>query len=666
MKKLKNPIVLFPTLLIAAAIAAAASFAPQTAGAVLEYALKGATSNFGWFYMLAVAFMLITLISLAFSPVGRIRLGPDHAVPDYSFGEWFAMLFSLGAGVGLVFFGVAEPVLHYAQPPEGIPETLDAAKAAMQISYFHWGFHIWCIFGLSALVIAYFSFRHGLPLSLRSPLYIFFGKSIFSRKGAVIDILAILCTLFGIATSLGLASVQINSGLHYLDAAIPKGLPVQSAIVAGGGAMAVLVLSFGVNRGMKMLSSWAVRIAFTLLVLVFILGPTRFILEAFLENTGSYLNSIIARTFSLQAYNGGDWIGSWTIFFYAWTLAWAPFVGMFIARISRGRTIREFITAVLIIPSMLNFFWFAAFGDTALYQILHQGHTDLIVQIVSDKATGIFAMFKNLPMTGVLSALALLMLGAGIITGNASAAISIDTILGEGKAGTTRNRLFWAVLCPLLTLTLLLAGGLTALQSVTVLIALPAAILLIACAIALIRALNIERIKQTSMHNPQPENYQDSGYTARIENLIEPPNGAAVEEFIKTTAFSAMQRIAIILNRQEWPCRVEYDAEHRRAYLQVKHKDLIDFHYGIRFRAYDLPEFSRLGRRIRTRKRMPGKYATAEVFLRQGGQNYNLYGFSQEDIMNDILRQFERELDFIERSPGLLPWRAPIDPPEAP
>ncbi|SUO97130.1 BCCT family transporter [Suttonella ornithocola] len=646
---MKNRIVILPALCVTAALVLAATIAPTDTANILSQLLKGTTANFGWFYMLTVAFMLITLISVAFSPVGQIRLGPDHAQPDYAFGEWFAMLFALGCGVGLVFFGVAEPVLHYANPPEGTPQTLDAAKAAMQIAYFHWGFHIWAVYGLTALVIAYFSFRHGLPFSLRSPFFLFFGKRVLGNFGAPLDIIAILCTLFGISTSLGLAAEQINAGLHYLFPIIPKTLLIQLAIIAFGSLSAVTVLSFGINRGMKTLSTWVVRIAFTLLILVFILGPSRFILEAFLENTGNYLNSIIARSFSLQAYTGGDWIGNWTIFFYAWTLAWAPFVGMFIAKISRGRTIREFITAVIIIPSILNFFWFSTFGDTAFYQILQQNHSELLVQILRDKATGIFAMFKYLPATMILSGLALIMLIAGVITGNASAALSIDTITANGKQNKGYVKLFWAIICGLLTAALLAVGGLTALQAVTVLIALPSAIMLVSAAIALIRALIIERIKQTSMNKPLPESQTEGKYTTRIENLIEPPNGAAVEQFIQTTAYNAMKRIADILNRQEWPCIVEYDAHHRRAFLQVRHKDLIDFHYGIRFRAYDLPEFSHLGRRIRTRKRMPGKYATAEVFLRQGGQNYNLYGFTEEDIMDDILRQFDRELDFIER-----------------
>lgn len=309
---------------------------PELAGELFASTLSYITRTFGWFYMLSVAIFLVFIVTIALTSWGQIKLGPDHADPQYSFPAWFAMLFSAGYGIALLFFGVAEPVLHYAAPPAGAGETVDAAKQAMQIAFFHWGFHIWAIYGLVGLVLSYFAFRHGLPLSMRSALYPLIGERIYGPIGHTVDVFAILGTMFGIATTLGLSVAQINAGLNYLWPSIPVSASVQVTAIVVITALATLSVVAGLDKGVKRLSILNMVLAITLMTFVFIVGPTIHILESFLQNTGSYLNNIVERTFNLQAYSRSDWIGNWTLFIFGWTIAWAPFVGLFIAKISRG------------------------------------------------------------------------------------------------------------------------------------------------------------------------------------------------------------------------------------------------------------------------------------------------------------------------------------------
>src|SRR5690554_4271779 len=310
--------VFVPAVLVIALMVIGTMSNPERAGLLFADILAYITTTFGWFYMLVVAIFLVFIVSVAFSSWGNIKLGPDHAQPQYSFPAWFAMLFSAGYGIALLFFGVAEPVLHYASPPAGSALTVDSAKQAMQIAFFHWGFHIWAIYGLVGLVLAYFAFRHGLPLSMRSALYPLVGDKIHGPIGHVVDVFAILGTLFGIATTLGLSVTQINAGVNYLWPQIPVNTQVQVIAIIAITALATLSVVAGLDKGIKRLSILNMALALTLMLFVFLTGPSVFILETFLQNTGSYLNNIIERTFNLQAYSRSDWIGNWTLFIFGW------------------------------------------------------------------------------------------------------------------------------------------------------------------------------------------------------------------------------------------------------------------------------------------------------------------------------------------------------------
>lgn len=310
-KKFRSTIlmpVFIPTTIVMFLLVIGASVNPQLASGLFEQVLIFTTESFGWFYMLATALFLIFIVTLAFSPYGNIKLGPDHGDAQYNFIEWFAMLFSAGYGIALLFYGVAEPVLHFATPPLSEPQTIAAAKEAMQIAYFHWGFHIWAINGVVALTLAYFAFRQGLPLSMRSTLYPIIGDKIYGPIGHAVDVFAILGTLFGLATSLGISVSQINTGLNYLVPSIPVNTTVQVIAITLITALALISVLAGMDKGVKRLSILNMILATALMLFVFVVGPSVFILNAFMENTGSYLGNIVERTFSLQAYQQGDWI----------------------------------------------------------------------------------------------------------------------------------------------------------------------------------------------------------------------------------------------------------------------------------------------------------------------------------------------------------------------
>ncbi len=661
-KKMPKAIILFPVFIPAVIVTLLLVIGtisnPELAGEVFSSTLAFITTNFGWFYMLSVAFFLVFIVGIAMTPWGSIKLGPDHAEPQYSFPAWFAMLFSAGYGIALLFFGVAEPVLHYASPPAGAGETVDAAKQAMQIAFFHWGFHIWAIYGLTGLVLAYFSFRHGLPLSMRSALYPIIGERIYGPIGHVVDVFAILGTLFGIATTLGLSVTQINAGINYLWPSIPISINVQIIAIAIITGLAICSVVAGLDKGVKNLSLLNMILAIGLMLFVFLVGPSIFILETFLQNTGSYLNNIIERTFNLQAYSRSDWIGNWTLFIFGWTIAWSPFVGLFIAKISRGRTIRQFVFGVMFVPTIFTFLWFSVFGDTALHMIMVEGYTSLISDVQADNAIALFKLFELLPMTSIASFLAVVLIITFFVTSSDSGSLVIDSLAAGGALHTpVWQRVFWASIEGVVASALLLAGGLSALQTMTIASALPFAIIMMIAALGMWRALVIEGHHETSLQSHMQGSRLASNagpglWKKRLAGMVSFPSREEVDDFMSTTVLKAMRRVQRELSGQEWAAEVHTDEAHSRLYLEVIKDDQVDFIYEIRAVGYAMPAFA-----LTEGPEADEQYYRAEVFLRRGGQHYDVYGYDQADIISDILDQFEKYLHFLHISPGSLPWK---------
>ena len=657
--------VFLPAIIVIALLIIGTVSNPELAAQVFETTLAGITQRFGWFYMLSVAIFLVFVVGIALTKWGRIKLGPDHADAEYSFPAWFAMLFSAGYGIALLFFGVAEPVLHYSEPPVGAPETLDAAKAAMQISFFHWGFHIWAIYGLTGLVLAYFAFRHGLPLSIRSALYPLIGDKIYGPIGHAVDTFAILGTMFGIATTLGLSVAQINAGVNELWG-IPVNTTVQIIFIGLITLAATVSVVAGMDKGIKRLSMINMALVLFLLIVIFIFGPTILLLETFLQNTGSYMNNIIERTFNLQAYERSDWIGNWTLFIFGWTIAWAPFVGLFIAKISRGRTIRQFVFGVMFVPTIFTFLWFTVFGDTALNLIMQQGYTSLIQEVQTDEAVALFRMYSYLfadwPdfVTMLVSFVTVILIITFFVTSSDSGSLVVDSLASGGVLDTPIwQRVFWASMEGVVASVLLLAGGLAALQTAAVTSALPFAIILLIAAFGMWRALVIESYQHGSLKAHLKGARTNSGtgsgsWERRLVGLVDFPATEAVLKFIREDGFNALEKLKSSLVKKQWPAEVTWDESNQRVYLEIKLDDQVDFFYEIRLREHEIPEYAYplLRRNVKEKE----YYGTAEVFLRQGGQEYDVYGYNEKDLLDDVLNQFENYLAFLKISPKTLPW----------
>ena len=651
--------VFIPAAVIMMLLVIGTAINPEAAGALFSDVLSFTTETFGWFYMLAVALFLMFIIVLAFSSYGSIKLGPDHAEAEYGFLEWFAMLFSAGYGIALLFYGVAEPVMHFSSPPMSDPQTIAAAKEAMQIAYFHWGFHIWAIYGVVGLSLAYFAFRHGLPLSIRSTLYPIIGDRIHGPIGHTVDVFAILGTMFGIATSLGLSVSQINAGLNYLlPDIIPVNTTIQVVAIALVTSAALVSVLAGMDKGVKRLSILNMVLATALMVFVFVVGPTIFILNAFMENTGSYLGNIVERTFSLQAYENSDWIGSWTLFIFAWTIAWAPFVGLFIAKISRGRTIREFVLGVMLVPTFFTFFWFSVFGDTALHMIMVDGYNSLISEVQNNQAIALFKLLERLPFTEFVSSLTILLIITFFVTSSDSGSLVIDSLAAGGRSDTPWwQRSFWVVTEGAVAAVLLIAGGLTALQTAAIVSALPFAIIILISMFGMWRALRIEGHRNQSLDQNNklpPHLLKPSAWRERIDYMADKPTRDKVLNYIKEVVMPSMMEVSSKFAETGWTTEVNYDAANNRAVLELQRGDDVEFWYEVRLSEHEAPDYYTES----SADTLPQEhYHRAEVYLRRGGQTYDLYGYKSESVINDIIDQFEKYLHFLNVSPDSLPWR---------
>ncbi len=654
------PSIIVITLLVAGTVAD-----PKLAGDAFSSTLAFITNDFGWFYMLAVALFLIFIVVVAISPWGKIKLGPDHSEPEYSFSAWFAMLFSAGYGIALLFFGVAEPVLHYADPPVGDPRTIEAARQSMQITFFHWGFHIWAIYGLVGLVLAYFGFRHGLPLSMRSALYPLVGDRIYGPIGHTVDVFAVLGTMFGIATTLGLSVAQLNAGLNYLWPSVPVNITVQIISIALITSLATLSVVAGMDAGIKRLSQLNMLLAITLMLFVFAVGPTVFILKTFMQNTGSYLSNIVERSFSLEAYTGGKWIGNWTLFIFGWTIAWAPFVGLFIAKISRGRTIRQFVLGVMVVPTLFTFFWFSVFGDTALHAIMMDGYTHLIDQVEQNKAIALFKLFEHLPLASITSFLTIILIVTFFVTSADSGALVVDSLASGGAMRTpVWQRIFWASAQGVLAAVLLLAGGLSALQTASITSALPFAIIMLIAAVGLWRALQIEGYRETSLrHHMNSGRHNRLGdskhWQKRLHNLVDFPSKENVTRYIETTVAEALKTVEAELKKEEWPVKLTQNKALCRYKLSVISGDDMAFEYEVRLRGFAKPSFAFPA--ISRDNDGDDQYYRAEVFMRRGGLAYDVYGYEKDQLISDVLDHFEKYMHFLHTTPAILPWKVVDD-----
>ncbi len=472
-------------------------------------------SNLGWLFILAMNIFVIFMLYLAFSKFGKMKIGGVKAEVEFSTTAWFSMLFSAGMGIGLLFWSIAEPVYHFMSPPLVEGNTPQAANVAMNITFLHWGLHAWGVYALVGLALAYFTYSRGLPLTIRSVFYPFLGDRIHGRIGDIIDILAVLATVFGLATSLGLGVKQIAAGLKHVFA-VDAGINTQIILITIITLIATISVVTGVDKGVKFLSEMNMRIAILLLIAVVLLGPTIFIFKAFVQNTGSYLNNLLNLATWSEAYTGTKWQNSWTIFYWGWWIAWSPFVGMFIARISKGRTIKEFILGVLIVPTLITFFWITAFGSTSLQEILG-GNLKIQEGVQENVATALFVFIESFPWATVLNVIAIILIASFFITSSDSGSLVVDSLTSGGKLNApVGQRIFWALAEGLVAAVLLLGGGLKALQTASIATGFPFTILLLIMCYSLLKGVREDYEK----YEKKIEQKEKEGYKEIISKLI--------------------------------------------------------------------------------------------------------------------------------------------------
>lgn len=633
-----NPPVFFGSVAVILLFVGIGAAIPKRAELIFSAMQSAVLAHFGWLYLLAVAVFLFAVAILAFGRYGDLKLGPDDSEPEFRYLSWLAMLFAAGMGIGLMYFAVGEPMTHFASPPEAEPLSIAAMRQAMSVTFFHWGIHAWAIYAVVGLSLAYFGYRYNLPLTVRSGLYPILKNRIHGPIGHAVDIFAICGTMFGLATSLGFGVLQINSGLNYL-LGIPVSIYVQILLVAIVTAVATVSVVTGVAKGVRILSELNLVFAVLLMLFVLIVGPTNQLMRDFVQNIGLYLDDLLLRTFNIYAYEPRPWIDQWTLFYWAWWISWSPFVGMFIARISRGRTVREFVVAVLFVPAVFTFFWMTVFGNTAMYIDTTIAHGELSKGVKADLSVALFQFFEYLPLPSVTSTLAVVLVSAFFVTSSDSGSLVIDTIASGGNTDTPAvQRVFWCALGGVVASVLLAAGGLEALQSATISTALPFAIVMLLLVLALFMGMRADleqrRAHQTGRSQAHPA--AEVPWQRRLGMMMSAPTKADVESFLRRTALPALQDVAKELDKRAHASLVNSEATDSTISLTACTEGIRDFVYGVRIAQSRLPAFS-----VFEANQNAVRYE-AMTYFGDGSGGYDIMGMSREQIITDVLTQLQR------------------------
>jgi choline/glycine/proline betaine transport protein len=508
--------VFYPATIIIVLFIALTLFIGKPMEQVFSTIQTGMSDYTGWFFVLAVNIFVSVAIYLAFSKYRTIRLGGKDAKPEFSTFAWFAMLFSAGMGIGLLFFSVAEPMTHFGTPPVPTDNMAQRAGNAMTYTLLHWGLHAWAIYALVGLSLAFFTYNKGLPLTIRSVFYPLLGDRIYGTFGNVIDVVAVVATLFGLATSLGFGVQQVAAGLNHLFG-LPDTIMMQVALIAIITLAATISVVTGLHSGVRILSELNMRLGLVFLILMLIIGPTLTLLDGFIQNTGAYLQSFLAIGTWGETYAQSTWQNDWTLVYWAWWISWSPFVGIFIARVSKGRTVQEFILGVLLVPTLLTFLWFSVFGGSALYLELN-GIGNIAVAVEENIATALFVMLEEFPLSFLTSIIGIVLVTSFFVTSSDSGSLVIDSITSGGKLDApVGQRIFWAVSEGAVAATLLIGGGLAALQTAALTSGLPFTIILLLMCYSLFLGL---REAQEEIEERKKRRDRES-YQKVISNLLQ-------------------------------------------------------------------------------------------------------------------------------------------------
>ncbi len=639
--------------------------APDHAYSTLEGVVGWVSTWFGWYYVALTTAVLVFVIYLGASRYGRVRLGPEHSQPEFSTGAWAAMLFAAGIGTDLMFFAVYEPVTQYLSPPAIEGETVEAAREATVWTLFHYGISGWGMYALMGMALAYFAYRMNLPLAVRSALYPLIGKRVDGPIGHATDTAAVLGTIFGVATSLGIGVVSLNVGLDVVFG-LSVGLPVQAGLIVLAVVIATLSAVSGVEKGIKRISQLNVILAILLALFILVTGRTSYLLNAIVLNVGDYVRLFPDMTLQTFAYQDtGDWMSFWTLFFWAWWIAWAAFVGLFLARISRGRTIRQFVVGTMVIPFSYIVMWISIFGNAALDEIRsgNEGFTTAAAESV-DPSEGLWALLQEYPAFTFVAGLAIIVGLLFYVTSADSGALVMANL--SSRLPTANHdaaptlRIFWAIATGSLTLAILGAGNIFALQYATVIIGLPFAFVMVAVMWGLYKALSVEAHMADSRTGMLPgalsgRSFEDGPgrphvpWQARVRRVMNFPDRDKADDFLAVVVTPALEEVATELGEQGVGAEVASVLDETGQPAIVLSADVgaeLPFCYKVQHRSVPIPAYGGWA------PRGDDVYSRLEVHLRDGGQGYDVMGYTHTQLIDDVLDQYERHLEFLRLHDG--------------
>jgi choline/glycine/proline betaine transport protein len=633
-----------------------AMLAPDNARTTMQTTVGWIAVNLGWFYVITVTMVILFVLWVAFSREGSVRLGPDHSRPQYNLFTWVAMLFAAGVGIDMLFYSVTGPVTQYVTPPGLEPESAEAAQDAVVWTMFHYGITGWAMYALLGMAMGYFAYRWGMPLSIRAALYPLLGKRVRGAAGDVIDIFALIGTVFGVATSMGIGVVLLNVGFAWLFG-LEEGLALQIALVVVAVVMTIAACTSGVDKGIRLVSELNLWSAGAMMLYILVTGETSFLLNSMVANIGRFLGTLPQRTMETFAYapGGAEWMGGWTLFFWAFWLAWGPFVGLFLARISRGRTLREFVIAAITAPVLCDFFIVTIFGNSALFEVMH-GNSEFAQLAMAEPEQGWYALLEMFPGAAFLIGLATL---SGLLfyltSANSGAMVMSNfssSIPNPADDGATWLRIFWAVVTAVLTIAMLVAGGVTTMEYATLIFALPVTVIAWLVMASFSKVLRMERAERegqtirrrsTAVHGGQ---VPEKTWKQRLARLRSYPSAKAVAEFLDEVVRPALSDVAEEFRAQGYSARFTTTTgadtgipEHTLVIDMADHRD---FHYQVAATQAPVPA---LGSRPMSRGH--DVYYRVEVFTQTGTEGYDLMGLTRQQVINDVLDRYETHLSFL-------------------
>ncbi|WP_417288394.1 choline BCCT transporter BetT [Corynebacterium variabile] len=662
-----NWVVLTVSAAVILAFSLWAIIAPDNADSVMASVVDAIASGFGWYYVLTVAIVIGFVLWVALSRTGRVRLGPDHSRPSYSLFTWVSMLFAAGVGIDMLFYSVTGPATQYMTPANADPESAEATRDAVVWTMFHYGISGWAMYSLLGAAMGYFAFRWGMPLSIRAALYPLLGRRVKGKTGHTIDIVTLVGTVMGVATSMGIGVVLLSVGFSKLFG-LPDGLGLQIALVGVAVIITVAACTSGVDKGIRIISEMNLWVAGAMILYIIVTGKTSFLLNTMVANVGRFINTLPERTMETMGYepDGADWMGGWTLFFWAFWLAWGPFVGVFLARISRGRTLREFIIAAITVPVICDFLIVTTFGNSALYEVLH-GNTSFAEEAMESPEQGWYSLLEMFPGATFIIGLATLSGLLFYLTSANSGAMVMSTfsasIPDPAQDGPKWLRIFWALVTAVLTVAMLIAGGVSTMEHATLIFALPVTVIAYLVMMSFSKALRMERVQMDGVVQVQRGSSRERTWRQRLAGLRHYPDADEIRSFTADTVAPALDEVHTEFTRLGYDATLTCGEDAATSLptwtLLVPLEHHRGFQYMVAPVTTPVPSFG--GRRAQSQE----DYLRLEVFDQTGTRGYDLNGLTTQQIVDDVIDRYEMHLSFLTESAS-TDTRSRLTPPVTP